>query len=183
MAQLGIRDKNYRPNQYINPMLISGGREPNMDDAPYRIFDKTNPEHPDYDKDEGEGDVQLELPLAKRNQNMTIANLRPQDFIPFTPATRDNDGFAMPYLRTPELREEEMKHFLRFIDNYGNGMVKRNTPMMLAKGKKKKKKGLSIYEEAARRDAFKDMGREPYDPDTGRLGGGFDIMDDLLDGV
>ena len=183
MAQLGIRDKNYRPNQYINPMLISGGREPNMDDAPYRIFDKTNPEHPDYDKDEGEGDVQLELPLAKRNQNMTIANLRPQDFIPFTPATRDNDGFAMPYLRTPELREEEMKHFLRFIDNYRDGMVQRNTPMMLAKGKKKKKKGLSIYEEAARRDAFKDMGREPYDPDTGRLGGGFDIMDDLLDGV
>ena len=33
MAQLGIRDNNYRPNQYINPMLISGGREPNMDDA------------------------------------------------------------------------------------------------------------------------------------------------------
>jgi hypothetical protein len=183
MAQLGIRDKNYRPNQYINPMLISGGREPNPEDRMYRIFDKTNPEHPDYDKDEGEGDVQLALPLAKRNQDMTIANLRPQDFIPFTPATRDNDGFAMPYLRTPEQREEEMKHFLRFIENYRDGMVQRNTPMMLAKGKKKKKKGLTIYEEAARRDAFKDMGREPYDPDTGRLGGGFDIMDDGLDEV
>ena len=75
MAQLGIRDKNYQPNQYINPMLIGMGREPNQEDAPYRIFDKSNPEHPDYDKDDDEGDVQLELPLAKRNQNMTIANL------------------------------------------------------------------------------------------------------------
>ena len=75
MAQLGIRDKNYRPNQYINPMLIGMGREPNQEDAPYRIFDKSNPEHPDYDKDDDEGDVQLELPLAKRNQSMTIANL------------------------------------------------------------------------------------------------------------
>ena len=75
MAQLGIRDKNYRPNQYINPMLIGMKREPNMEDARYRIFDKSNPEHPDYDKDDDEGDVQLELPLAKRNQSMTIANL------------------------------------------------------------------------------------------------------------
>ena len=73
MAQLGIRDKNYRPNQYINPMLIGMGREPNQEDAPYRIFDKSNPEHPDYDKDDDEGDVQLELPLAKRNQSMTIS--------------------------------------------------------------------------------------------------------------
>ena len=75
MAQLGIRDKNYRPNQYLNPMLIGMKREPNMEDARYRIFDKSNPEHPDYDKDDDEGDVQLELPLAKRNQSMTIANL------------------------------------------------------------------------------------------------------------
>ena len=56
-----------------------------------------------------------------------------------------------------------------------------NEGMMIAK--KKKKKGLTIYEEAARRDAFRDMANEPYDPDTGRMGGGFDIMDDLLDGV
>ena len=53
---------------------------------------------------------------------------------------------------------------------------------MIAK-KKKKNKELTIYDEAARRDAFRDMAEEPYDPDTGRLGGGFDIMDDLLDGV
>ena len=57
-----------------------------------------------------------------------------------------------------------------------------NDGMMIAK-KKKKNKELTIYEEAARRDAFRDMAAEPYDPDTGRLGGGFDIMDDLLDGV
>ncbi len=56
-----------------------------------------------------------------------------------------------------------------------------NQSMMIAKGKKKKRKGLSIYEEAARRDAFRDMANEPYDPDTGRMGGGFDIMNDLLD--
>ena len=188
MATLGIKDKNYRPNQYINPMLISQKKEPAMGYGPYKPFDKNNPEHPDYKADDDDDeDMQLSLPLDyvknKRNQDMTIANIRPQDFIPFTPATRDNDGFAMPYLRTPELREEEMRHFLRFIENYRDGMVQRNTPMMLAKGKKKKKKGLSIYEEAARRDAFRDMAEEPYDPDTGRLGGGFDIMDDLLDGV
>ena len=188
MATLGIKDKNYRPNQYINPMLISQKKEPAMGYGPYKIFDKNNPEHPDYKADDDyDEDMQLSLPLDyvknKRNQDMTIANIRPQDFIPFTPATRDNDGFAMPYLRTPELREEEMRHFLRFIENYRDGMVQRNTPMMLAKGKKKKKKGLSIYEEAARRDAMRDMGKELYDPDTGRLGGGFDIMDDLLDGA
>ena len=188
MATLGIKDKNYRPNQYINPMLISQKKEPAMGYGPYKIFDKNNPEHPDYKADDDDDeDMQLSLPLDyvknKRNQDMTIANIRPQDFIPFTPATRDNDGFAMPYLRTPELREEEMRHFLRFIENYRDGMVQRNTPMMLAKGKKKKKKGLSIYEEAARRDAMRDMGKELYDPDTGRLGGGFDIMDDLLDGA
>jgi len=182
MAQLGIRDKNYRPNQYINPMLIAG-REPNMEDAPYRIFDKSNPEHPDYDGSTDEdGDVQLELPLAKKNQNMTIAGvLRPQDFVPFTPATRDNDGFSMPYLRTPELRQEEMKHFLRFIENYRDGMVQRNTPLMLAKGKKKKNRELTIYEEAARRDFEKDMGfsEEGYGYDPDEIG----PLDDLLDGV
>ena len=79
MAQLGIRDKNYRPNQYINPMLISGGREPNPEDKMYRIFDKTNPEHPDYegnkDDDDGPEFEQLRLPIAKKNQSMTIAGV------------------------------------------------------------------------------------------------------------
>ena len=82
MAQLGIKDKNYRPNQYINPMLISGGREPNPEDRQYRIFDKTNPEHPDYEGNKNDDDgpefEQLSLPLVKnkRNQDMTIASTK-----------------------------------------------------------------------------------------------------------
>ena len=64
MAQLGIRDKDYRPNQYINPMLISQGKEPAMGYGPYKIFDKNNPEHPDYKADEDdEDDIQLSLPI------------------------------------------------------------------------------------------------------------------------
>jgi len=63
MAQLGIRDKDYRPNQYINPMLISQKKEPAMGYGPYKIFDKNNPEHPDYKQDDDEEDMQLSLPL------------------------------------------------------------------------------------------------------------------------
>ena len=72
MAQLGIRDKNYRPNQYINPMLIGAGREPNMESAPYRIFDKTHPEHPDYeggDDEDGPQFEQLRLPIAHKRKD------------------------------------------------------------------------------------------------------------------
>ena len=81
MAQLGIRDKDYRPNQYINPMLISQRKEPAMGYGPYKIFDKNNPEHPDYKADEDDDDdIQLSLPLDyvknKQNQDMTIANAR-----------------------------------------------------------------------------------------------------------
>ena len=117
MAQLGIRDNNYRPNQYINPMLISGGREPNMDDAPYRIFDKTNPEHPDYEGSTDEdGDVQLELPLAKRNQNMTIANqsLTPKDFGPIK-------LYGIPHVRTRYIKDFEMDNIIKFIKSTGGG--------------------------------------------------------------
>ena len=64
MAQLGIRDKDYRPNQYINPMLISQKKEPAMGYGPYKIFDKNNPEHPDYKADEDDDDdIQLSLPI------------------------------------------------------------------------------------------------------------------------
>ena len=81
MAQLGIKDKDYRPNQYINPMLISQRKEPAMGYGPYKIFDKNNPEHPDYKADEDDDDdIQLSLPLDyvknKQNQDMTIANAR-----------------------------------------------------------------------------------------------------------
>ena len=79
MAQLGIRDKDYRPNQYINPMLISQKKEPAMGYGPYKIFDKNNPEHPDYKADEDDDDdIQLSLPLDyvknQRNLDMMIAN-------------------------------------------------------------------------------------------------------------
>ena len=64
MATLGIKDKNYRPNQYINPMLISQKKEPAMGYGPYKIFDKNNPEHPDYKADEDDDDdIQLSLPI------------------------------------------------------------------------------------------------------------------------
>ena len=64
MAQLGIKDKDYRPNQYINPMLISQKKEPAMGYGPYKIFDKNNPEHPDYKADEDDDDdIQLSLPI------------------------------------------------------------------------------------------------------------------------
>ena len=74
-----------------------------------------------------------------------------------------------------------MKHFKRFIKNTGTStwdLSQGNSPMMIAK--KKKKKGLTIYQEKARRDAMKDMGDTIYDPDEGRMGGGFDIINDVL---
>ena len=76
MAKLGIKDKNYRPNQYINPMLISQRKAPAMGYGPYKLFDKNNPEHPDYKADDDdEDDIQLSLPLdyVKKNQDMKIA--------------------------------------------------------------------------------------------------------------
>ena len=64
MAQLGIKDKDYRPNQYINPMLISQKKEPAMGYGPYKIFDKNNPEHPDYKADDDDDEaMQLSLPI------------------------------------------------------------------------------------------------------------------------
>ena len=78
MAKLGIKDKNYRPNQYINPMLISQRKEPAMGYGPYKLFDKNNPEHPDYKADDDDDeDIQLSLPLdyVKKNQDMKIAGV------------------------------------------------------------------------------------------------------------
>ena len=76
MAKLGIKDKDYRPNQYINPMLISQKKAPAMGYGPYKIFDKNPPEHPDYKADDDdEDDIQLSLPLdyVKKNEDMKIA--------------------------------------------------------------------------------------------------------------
>ena len=61
-------------------MLISQKKEPAMGYGPYKIFDKNNPEHPDYKADaDDDEDMLLSLPLDyvknKRNQDMTIAGV------------------------------------------------------------------------------------------------------------
>ena len=169
----------------------TGGKhftEPSMDELIQGIIEGEIPRGTLGDEETEQQLIQeyLERQAQSMFINQELANLRPQDFIPFSPATRDSEGFAIPYLRTPDIRDMEMDHFKRFIKNSGEStwdLTQRKSPMMIAKGKKKKKKELTIYDEAARRDAFRDMANEPYDPDTGRMGGGFDIMDDLLDGV
>ena len=145
---------------------------------------------PDGMVNDGEYNIDIHglmIPLAQQMMiNQQTANLSPKDFTPFNIGIRDGGGFLLPHIITPAIRDAQMKEFKRFIKNTGDStwdLSQANSPMLIAKGKKKKKKGLTVYEEAARRDAFRDMGNEPYDPDTGRLEGGLDIMNDLLDGV
>ena len=172
MAKLGIRDKNYFPNQYINPMLISG-REPNREDAPYRIFDKTNPEHPDYEgnKDE-EGDVQLELDLALRPDQVRAVTSSGMFIGPRNEVYgRNSEGVF-----TPQGKFDNKIH--------GNIVPKNlfsraNRSMMIAK--KKKRNEQRAYEDFVRdsqgmgiTESFKDLRR-------GQDGEGFDILHDLLD--
>ena len=172
MAKLGIRDRNNFPNQYINPMLISG-REPNREDAPYRIFDKTNPEHPDQEgnKDE-EGDVQLELDLALRPDQVRAVTSSGMFIGPRNEVFgRNSEGVF-----TPQGKFDNKIH--------GNIVPKNlfsraNRSMMIAKKKKrneqraqedfvKDSQGMGITE------SFKDLRR-------GQDGEGFDILHDLLD--
>tara|TARA_R100001086_G_C11688740_1_gene217913 strand:+ start:35 stop:565 length:531 start_codon:yes stop_codon:yes gene_type:complete len=172
MAKLGIRDKNYFPNQYINPMLISG-REPNREDAPYRIFDKTNPEHPDYEgnKDE-EGDVQLELDLALRPDQVRAVTSSGMFIGPRNEVYgRNSEGVF-----TPQGKFDNKIH--------GNIVPKNlfsraNRSMMIAK--KKKRNEQRAYEDFVKdsqgmgiTESFKDLRR-------GQDGEGFDILHDLLD--
>ena len=172
MAKLGIKDKNYFPNQYINPMLISG-REPNREDAPYRIFDKTNPEHPDYEgnKDE-EGDVQLELDLALRPDQVRAVTSSGMFIGPRNEVFgRNSEGVF-----TPQGKFDNKIH--------GNIVPKNlfsraNRSMMIAK--KKKRNEQRAYEDFVKdsqgmgiTESFKDLRR-------GQDGEGFDILHDLLD--
>ena len=91
MAQLGIRDKNYRPNQYINPMLISQKKEPAMGYGPYKIFDKNNPEHPDYKADDDDDeDMQLSLPIDY------VHNRKDHDHIPDFQLPDGRDYYQSP---------------------------------------------------------------------------------------
>ena len=173
MAKLGIRDKNYFPNQHINPMLIGTGREPNMEDAHYRIFDKTNPEHPDYEgnKDE-EGDVQLELDLALRPDQVKAITSSGMFIGPRNQVYgRNSEGVF-----TPQGKFDNKIH--------GNIVPKNlfsraNRSMMIAK--KKKRNEQRAYEDFVRdsqgmgiTESFKDLRR-------GQDGEGFDILHDLLD--
>ena len=172
MDKLGIKDKNYFPNQYINPMLISG-REPNREDAPYRIFDKTNPEHPDYEgnKDE-EGDVQLELDLALRPDQVRAVTSSGMFIGPRNEVFgRNSEGVF-----TPQGKFDNKIH--------GNIVPKNlfsraNRSMMIAK--KKKRNEQRAYEDFVKdsqgmgiTESFKDLRR-------GQDGEGFDILHDLLD--
>ena len=79
----------------------------------------------------------------------------------------------------PIERQEEMKHFLRFIENYRDGMVQRNTPMMLAKGKKKRK-SQKAYEDFVRDSQGMGIGESFKDLRRGVDGEGLDIMKDVL---
>jgi hypothetical protein len=125
----------------------------------------------------------LIVPLAKQKMmiNQDTANLTPKMFTPFDMGVRDEGGGLIPHIITPSIRDAQMNHFKRFIKNSGEStwdLSQGNSPMMIAK--KKKKKGLTIYQEKARRDALRDMGDTIYDPDEGRMGGGFDIINDVL---
>ena len=172
MAKLGIRDRNYFPNQYINPMLISG-REPNREDAPYRIFDKTNPEHPDYEgnKDE-EGDVQLELDLALRPDQVRAVTSSGMFIGPRNEVFgRNSEGVF-----TPQGKFDNKIH--------GNIVPKNlfsraNRSMMIAK--KKKRNEQRAYEDFVKDSQEAGYMEEANDSMRGRQGGGLDIMQDLLD--
>jgi len=124
----------------------------------------------------------LMIPLAQQMMiNKQTANLTPKMFTPFDMGVRDEEGGLIPHIITPSIRDAQMNHFKRFIKNSGEStwdLSQGNSPMMIAK--KKKKKGLTIYQEKARRDAMKHMEDTIYDPDEGRMGGGFDILDDLF---
>ena len=176
MAKLGIKDKNYFPNQYINPMLIGMKREPNPEDKMYRIFDKTNPEHPDYEgnkDDDGPEFEQLRLPIASIRPDQVRAVLSSGMFIgPRNQVYGRNEEGVF----TPQGKFDNKIH--------GNIVPKNlfsraNRSMMIAK--KKKRNEQRAYEDFVKdsqgmgiTESFKDLRR-------GQDGEGFDILHDLLD--
>ena len=187
MAQLGIRDKNYRPNQYINPMLISQKKEPAMGYGPYKIFDKNNPEHPDYKADDDDDeDMQLSLPLDyvknKRNQNMTIASIRPDQ----VRAILSTGMLIGPRNEVYGRNREGVWTPQGKFDNKIHGNIvprnlfsQANNPMMIAKRKKSDEQ--RAYEDFLKDSQEGGFMEEANDSMRGRQGGGLDIMQDLLD--
>ena len=187
MAQLGIKDNNYRPNQYINPMLISQKKEPAMGYGPYKIFDKNNPEHPDYKADDDDDeDMQLSLPLDyvknKRNQDMTIASIRPDQ----VRAILSTGMLIGPRNEVYGRNREGVWTPQGKFDNkiHGNIVPKNlfsqaNSPMMIAKRKKSDEQ--RAYEDFVKDSQEAGYMEEANDSMRGRQGGGLDIMQDLLD--
>jgi hypothetical protein len=120
------------------------------------------------------------VPAPKRD----LANLTPKMFTPFDMNLRDDDDGIINHIITPSIRDSQMHHFKNFIKNTGEStwdLSQANSPMMIAKKKKKRNRELTIYEEAARRDFERDMGftEEGYGYDPDEVG----PLDDLLDGV
>ena len=187
MAQLGIKDKNYRPNQYINPMLISQKKEPAMGYGPYKIFDKNNPEHPDYKADDDDDeDMQLSLPLDyvknKRNQDMTIASIRPDQ----VRAILSTGMLIGPRNEVYGRNREGVWTPQGKFDNKIHGNIvprnlfsQANNPMMIAKRKKSDEQ--RAYEDFVKDSQEAGYMEEANDSMRGRQGGGLDIMQDLLD--
>ena len=82
-------------------------------------------------QDAGEYDVDihgLPVPLAQQMQiNQDVANITPKDFSP--PPFR-----YFNHIRTPEIKNQEMKHFKNFIEAMGGdtkGLTKKNSPMKI----------------------------------------------------
>ena len=82
-------------------------------------------------QDAGEYDVDihgLPVPLAQQMQiNPDVANITPKDFSP--PPFR-----YFNHIRTPEIKNQEMKHFKNFIEAMGGdtkGLTKKNSPMKI----------------------------------------------------
>ena len=82
-------------------------------------------------QDAGEYDVDihgLPVPLAQQMQiNQYVANITPKDFSP--PPFR-----YFNHIRTPEIKEQEMKHMKNFIEAMGGdtkGLTKRNKSMKI----------------------------------------------------
>tara|TARA_R100000995_G_scaffold83903_1_gene61042 strand:- start:150 stop:638 length:489 start_codon:yes stop_codon:yes gene_type:complete len=99
------------------------------------------------------------VPAPKRD----LANLRPQDFTPFDmDGVRDMDGFLLPHIRTPAIRDAEMEHFKRFIKNTGTStwdLSQGNSSMMIANQDYEIERDIldARQNKKAREDAGKDM--------------------------
>ena len=187
----------YLPNQYINPALTIRdreiAREPNMEDAPYRLFkrDTSTDDPEDYRgkpaygvEEDGQGFFTFPFVQApdKKNTNKGMKIAGAQD-----PATKMHilnsglfvDENQIKYMWSPrEQKFIDMGPYDPYYDGLPIPLGQRNTDMKIAK--KNKRKSQRAYE-----DFVKDSGSQPLDEqlmdmDRGRMGGGLDILDRLF---